>query len=58
MSAYDLPGYDSWLEGDLGMSHQYAEDEPLDEDDELNDEIQRAIECGQDEWIGGSNDTE
>jgi hypothetical protein len=55
MSAYDLPpGYDSWLEGDLGMSHQYAEDEPLDEDDE----IQRAIECDQNEWIGGSNEPE
>jgi hypothetical protein len=40
------------------MSHQYAEGEPLDEDDELNDEIQRAIERGQDEWLGGSNDTE
>ena len=54
MSAYDLPGYDRWLEGDLGTSHQYAEGEPLDEDDELNDEIQREIEREQDRRIGGT----
>jgi hypothetical protein len=54
MSAYDLPGYDRWLEGDLGLSHQYAEDEPLDEDDERNDEIQREIERDQDQRMRGT----